>query len=164
VIKIAKIIKPLVILTLITTLFIWFYYLYDVSFSLPWYYEVIKDSYSNIASMTNFQKPVDKVCKGLDGWLFYKKEISAFLLRWRFNINNVEKMCEIDKMFKERGIQVVFIPVPNKIDIYSEMYLPTNASEIIYRKRMQFINLFKNTQTIVLDLTFRAFKIPFLSI
>jgi hypothetical protein len=137
---------------IITSLFfLWYFYLYDVPVSASFFRHVCKDFSLNLASLAKNQKKPDKVCRGVNGWLFYEKEISAVLLRWRFNANNAKILSNLSSVLKEKGIQVVIVPVPNKIDIYPETYLPEYASNTVRRKRSSFFNLFSNTQTAIVD-------------
>jgi alginate O-acetyltransferase complex protein AlgJ len=60
----------------------------------------------------------------IDGWLFFRKEISFMLggdlSRQPEDRNPVSHIKEFSKICKDRGIDLLFIAVPNKSDVYFE--------------------------------------------
>jgi hypothetical protein len=136
---------------ILVLLSIGYFILYDVTISPSFFKYVCKDFFFNITALANIQKKTDKLCKGTNGWLFYATEISATLLRWRFNDNNEKIISNLSSALGKNGIQAVIVPVPNKSDIYPEKYFSGNAQNSISRKRLNFINRFQNTNTLIID-------------
>ena len=73
--------------------------------------------------------PADQMgIEGVDGWLFFRKEINFMLGGDLSNQPDDKKplphIVAINKLCKDRGINLLFVVVPNKSDVYFEKLSP----------------------------------------
>ena len=82
------------------------------------------EAYSVINAMI-IKLPSDQMgIEGTDGWLFFRKEISYILggdlFKQPEDKNPIPHIVEFHKLCADHGIDLLFVPVPNKSDVYFE--------------------------------------------
>lgn len=74
-----------------------------------------------------------KVVEGRDGWLFYRASLAYLLKPWA---DNVHKIVMFDRQLKNAGIDLIVVPVPNKVEVYPD-YLAKGLSKTTRNKRRE---------------------------
>ena len=72
--------------------------------------------------------PADQMgYEGRDGWLFFRRDLEyglgGDLSKQPYNKNPVDHLVELKRLLDEHGVDLLFVPVPNKTEVYYE-HLP----------------------------------------
>ncbi len=91
----------------------------------------------------------NKVIKGQDGWLFFEPDLDYILDT--LPGANVQSICEFNQLLRKRGISLYVLPIPSKIEIYPEKFVPLPALYPVKAERDTLIGELRSAGVRVID-------------
>jgi len=92
----------------------------------------------------------NKVVSGWSGWLFYEPELTYIVNH--LPESNIHAITGYDSTLRSEGMTLFVVPIPNKIDIYPEKFIPSGAPFPVKKERSVFIEKLRMAGLNVIDL------------
>jgi hypothetical protein len=121
-------------------------FFFNYKFSMPpgfspgWYFSLV---FKEMATRGG-----NGVIEGKDGWHFLRESLCYLTRRWP---DNEKTIVDFSTKLHERGIELIFVPVPDQIEIYPEKYFG-RAIENVSPRRTLLIESLKSHNVKTVDL------------
>jgi hypothetical protein len=90
------------------------------------------------------------IVPGKDGWLFFKPELDYAVLP--IPSEDAQSIIDYDRLLREKGIALIVVPIPNKLEIYPEKFSWITVPHPVKPELSELLRQLQKAGVIVVDL------------